>query len=98
MIISSRRFYVLLNRREVRELSAIRHIDRIECPVLLAYGGNESPEFKRQARAFSAALEDSRHPSGVLVMPDKNHFEMPRELKQGGLLARAALIQMGLGC
>src|SRR3712207_7885274 len=39
---------------------SIRHVNAIGCPVAVAYGENESPEFVRQARSFAAALAAAR--------------------------------------
>jgi ABC-type nitrate/sulfonate/bicarbonate transport system ATPase subunit len=57
----------------------------------------QSPEFKRQAIEFAAALKNTPYPSELIVGPGLNHFEILETLAQkDGLLARAALRQMGL--
>jgi arylformamidase len=53
----------------------MRHLDRLHCPVLVTYGGNESPEFQRHARDFAAAMEKSGHPHTLVRLAGSNHFE-----------------------
>jgi arylformamidase len=82
----------------VDELSAMRHLDRIPCPVIVGYGTCESPEFMRQNKAFAAALTERGHPVSVLVGEGYNHFEIfETYYNPYGLLGRAVLKQMGLG-
>ena len=79
------------------ELSAIRHLDRLNTPLVLTYGTYETPEFKRQTRDFAAAVKAAGKPVELLVGEGYNHFEMLETLANPyGLLGRAALAQMGL--
>jgi arylformamidase len=75
VMLSARSRYVQLGKDEEDELSAIRHLDRVRAPILVAYGDKESPEFQRQGKSFAAALKESRHPSAALMMAGCNHFE-----------------------
>ncbi|MEJ0068491.1 MAG: hypothetical protein WDO24_06930 [Pseudomonadota bacterium] len=68
MLLSARSRYVKLSAAEEDELSAIRHIDRIVCPLLVACGTAESPEFQRQAHAFAAALKQAGRSVRFLVV------------------------------
>ena len=43
-------------------LSTHRHLSRINCPVVLAHGTYETPEFQRQTRDFAAVQ---------VVIPDR---------------------------
>ena len=56
VLLSARSAYVKLTPEEEDEFSAIRHLDRLRCPITVAYGSKESPEFQRQGRTFAAAL------------------------------------------
>lgn len=97
VLLSARSAYVKLSPEEEDALSAIRHLDRIRCPVLVAYGDRESPEFQRQGREFAAALRGRRLAAEELVLPGLNHFEGIRSMiEPGSPLARAVLRQMGL--
>lgn len=96
-LLSARSSYVEVSREEEHELSPQRHLDRIRCPIAVAYGERESPEFKRQATDFAAALREAGLASELVVGPSLNHFEMLETLgTKDGLLARVALRQMRL--
>jgi arylformamidase len=96
--LSKRSKYVNFTDAMEHELSAIRHLDRLAVPLLLAYGTCESPEFKRQTEDFAAAVRAAGKPVEVLIGEAYNHFEMLETLANPyGLLGRAMLRQMGLG-
>ena len=78
-------------------LSSQRHLDKLNCPVIVAYGTLETPEFQRQSRDFAAAVKAAGKPVQLLVGEGYNHFEIPETLANPhGLLGRAVLQQMGL--
>ncbi|HET7764271.1 MAG TPA: alpha/beta hydrolase [Burkholderiales bacterium] len=85
--LSSRNAYVRLDERLEREYSPIRHASRIVCPVTVACGGKEGPEFFRQSKELAEKL-----PTPLLVGEGLNHFEMVETLADGGsALGRKAL-------
>ncbi|HEY6259029.1 MAG TPA: alpha/beta hydrolase [Xanthobacteraceae bacterium] len=95
--LSARSNYVKFTDEIEEELSALRHLDRIACPLIVGYGTCETPEFQRQARDFAAALTAAGKPHQLLVGEAYNHFEMLETLANPyGLLGRAVLAQMGL--
>jgi arylformamidase len=97
VLLSARSAYVKLSAEEEDELSSIRHLDRVRCPITVAYGSKESPEFQRQGRTFAAALRARGLPSDELVLPGLNHFEGIRSMiEPQSPLARAVLKAMGL--
>jgi arylformamidase len=97
VLLSARSSYVKLSAAEEDAFSAIRHVDRIACPVLVAHGTNESPEFQRQARDFTAALERAGRPARLLAVSGCNHFEINAALSDPtSPMAKAALTHMGL--
>jgi arylformamidase len=75
VLLSARGAYVKLTPEEEDEFSAIRHMDRLRCPVTIAYGSKESPEFQRQGRTFAAALRERGAKATELVLDGLNHFE-----------------------
>jgi arylformamidase len=94
--LSARSKYVRFTDAMVDDLSSIRHLDRLRCPVVVAYGDRESPEFQRQNREFAAALEKAGKPHKLLVGKGYNHFEIAETLASPfGLLGRAALDLIG---
>ena len=95
--LSARSRYVAFDDTTVAELSPILHLDRLQAPLVIAYGTCETPEFQRQNREFVAALEAAGKPARFLVGEHYNHFELPETLGNPyGLLGRAALELMGL--
>ena len=95
--LSARSNYVKFTDEIEQELSSVRHLDRLACPLIVGYGTYETPEFQRQARDFAAALQAAGKPAQLLVGEGYNHFEMLETLANPyGLLGRAALAQMRL--
>src|SRR5262249_50093355 len=95
--LSARSNYVKFTDEIEHALSTQRHLDRLNPPVVLAYGTFETPEFQRQSRDFAAALKAAGKPVQLLVGEGYNHFELPETLANPyGLLGRAALAQMNL--
>ena len=95
--LSFRSSYVKFTDEIEQALSPQRHLDKLNAPLVLAYGTLETPEFQRQSRDFAAAVKDAGKPVELLVGEGYNHFEMPETLANPyGLLGRAVLAQMKL--
>ncbi len=96
VLLSARSSYVKLDKAEEDALSPMRHLDRVACPIAVVYGDGESPEFKRHARDFAAALKAKvRPPSTLIEGRSQNHFEIALTLgKADGLLGKIALEQI----
>ena len=58
--LSKRSKYVNFTDEMEEALSAQRHIDRLNLPLILAYGTYETPEFQRQTRDFASGGEGGR--------------------------------------
>ncbi|MFT4118785.1 alpha/beta hydrolase [Bradyrhizobium sp.] len=84
VLLSMRRAWVKLTAEEADRLSPLYHVDRIRAPVAVVYGGNESPEFRRQALAFHHALLAAGKRSDLTEMPGQNHFEVLDALHHPG--------------
>jgi arylformamidase len=94
---SARNRYVAFTDEMVHALSPQRHLDKLNAPLVLAYGTLETPEFQRQSRDFAAAVTAARKSAQLLVGEGYNHFEIYETLASPyGLLGRAVLEQMGL--
>jgi arylformamidase len=90
--LSARSNYVKFTDEMVQALSAIRHLDKITAPMVVAYGTLETPEFQRQNREFAEALRAAGKPVLLIVAQGYNHFEIPETLANPyGLVGRAAL-------
>ena len=95
--LSKRSKYVRFTDEMEETLSAVRHIDKLHTPIILAHGTYETPEFQRQTRDFHAAVKAAGKPAELLVGEGYNHFEMLETLANPyGLLGRAVLAQMRL--
>jgi arylformamidase len=85
--LSSRNDYVRLDERLEHEYSPIRHIERIGCPVTVAWAEKESAEFYRQSQQFAEKLG-----APTLIGKGLNHFEIIETLAEADSpLGRAAL-------
>ena len=90
--LSKRSSYVRFDDATVDELSALRHVANISMPIVLVYGTEETPEFKRQSRVFFDALSIAGKPARLIVAKGYNHFDIVESLGNPyGLLGRAAL-------
>ena len=95
--LSKRSKYVSFTDEIEQELSAIRHLDRLNCPVVVAHGTQETPEFQRQARDFAAAVKAAGKPITFIVGEGYNHFEIQETLASPyGLLGHEVLKLMKL--
>jgi arylformamidase len=95
--LSKRSRYVKFTDEMESALSAIRHLDQLNTPLVLTYGTCETPEFQRQSREFAEAVKAAGKPVELLVGEGYNHFEMLETLANPyGLLGRAAMAQMNL--
>ncbi|MDB5924356.1 MAG: alpha/beta hydrolase [Betaproteobacteria bacterium] len=95
--LSARNSYVKFTDEMEQALSPQRHLDKLNAPVIVAYGTLETPEFQRQSRDFAAAVKAAGKPIQLLVGDGYNHFEIRETLANPyGLLGRAVLAQMNL--
>ncbi len=95
--LSKRSAYINFTDEMEAALSPQRHLSRINCPVVIAYGTCETPEFQRQARDFAEALRTAGKSVRLLKAAGYNHFELPETLANpSGLLGRAILELMRL--
>jgi arylformamidase len=95
--LSKRSSYIKFTDAMEHAMSATRHIEKIDAPVVVTYGTNESPEFQRQSREFAAGVKAADKPVTLVEAPNYNHFEMCEALGNPyGPNGRAALTLMGL--
>ncbi len=95
--LSARSSYVKFDDAMEQALSAQRRLDKLNAPLIVAYGTLETPEFQRQNRDFAEAVKKAGKPVQLLVGEGYNHFEIMETLANPyGLLGRAALAQMRL--
>lgn len=61
---------------EVRRNSPILHLPDAAPPLLVAYGSDETDEFKRQSEAYLAAWTAKSLPGERLILAGKNHYDV----------------------
>ncbi|HZP70812.1 MAG TPA: alpha/beta hydrolase [Pseudolabrys sp.] len=95
--LSKRSSYVRFTDAMEQAMSSQRQIDKLQAPIIVTYGTNETPEFQRQSRDFAAAVKAAGKPVELIAAPDYNHFEMCETLGNPyGPNGRAALALMKL--
>jgi arylformamidase len=88
---------VQLTWDQVRRNSPILHLPEAAPPLLVAYGEDETDEFKRQSEDFLEAWRGKGLPGERLVLPGKNHYDViDGFLDAGSPLLSGILGQMGL--
>jgi arylformamidase len=87
-----------MDSNEAERNSPIRHRLVNHCPVILAYGENETAEFKRQTDAYGSVLQDAGTPVTLSEIVDRNHFDVILDLADAdSWLSRQVFNQMGIG-
>jgi arylformamidase len=81
-MLSARGAYLQLSAAEIDAFSPIRHLSRLACPMVVAYGSAETDEYRRQATAFHAALRAAGKQSELVLAEGSNHFEISRTLAE----------------
>jgi arylformamidase len=94
-MLSARSQYAQVTKEEEDALSAMRHLDRVTCPIVIAYGDKESPDFQRQGRDFAAALKQAGLAHELHVGPGLNHFEVMHSVSDNGFFGRVAMKMLG---
>jgi len=95
--LSKRSEYVKFTDEIEQALGSQRHLDKLNAPITVAYGTQETPEFQRQSREFAAAVKAAGKPVELIVGEGFNHFEMQETLGNPyGIAGRAALKLMNL--
>lgn len=95
--LSARNTYMNFTDAIEHELSPQRHLAHLNCPLTLAYGGLESPEFQRQSQDFAAAIQAKGKPVRVLRADGYNHFEIAETLASPKEVLGQAMLEI-LGC
>lgn len=91
-MLSARGAYLQLSDAEVDRFSPVRHLDRVACPVLVAYGDGETDEFQRHAKTLHAGLRGTARAGDLLFAEGQNHFEISQTLAvPEGALFQAAM-------
>ena len=79
---------------QVARLSPIRHLPAAAPPLLVAVGGDETDEFRRQARDFHAAWTAAGLSGSYLEPPGKHHLTVLEELENPNSELTRALVRI----
>jgi arylformamidase len=81
-----------MTEEEAATLSPMRHRLGRPIPVIVAWGENETGEFKRQSQSFASKLKDAGFAEKSLQVGGANHFDIVFEIADPGTaLGRATL-------
>ncbi len=84
-----------MSAKEAAENSPMGKTLRSHCPIILAYGDNETSEFKRQTNEFRDFLTESGETVSFSEIKDRNHFDVIMDLMRSDTwLAQQALSQL----
>ena len=90
--LSKRSSYVKFTDVMEQSMSSQRQLDKLQAPIIVTYGTDETPEFQRQNRDFAAAVKAAGKPVELIEASEFNHFEMCESLGDPyGPNGRAAL-------
>lgn len=76
VMLTFRREYLKLDAAGIERNSSIKHLDRIECPLLVGCGEFETDEFRRQCTDFAKAVNDADKEADLLIVEGRNHFDV----------------------
>lgn len=94
--LSARSEYVPFTDAIESDFSAMRHLEMINAPIVIAYGEYDTDDFRRQSQEFADKLAEIGKLETLIVLPGANHFEVPESFSDPfGVIGHAALQQMG---
>ncbi|WBS04744.1 alpha/beta hydrolase [Pseudoduganella sp. SL102] len=75
--------HLQLTPQERTEFSPVHKLRDVPCPVIVAWGSGDSPEFRRQGSVMASTLRTAGRLAGTFVLQDVNHFEILDVLAAG---------------
>lgn len=87
-----------LDWKTVLDCSPILHVPDRSPYLLVAVGGAESSEFRRQSRDFHAARRARGLPGHLLELPGLDHFRVLEELERPDSELFEALVRLAVDC
>ena len=92
--LSSRRRFVAFDAEVEHAFSPHRHVDKLNAPIVVAWGSRESPEFIAQAQFFARSAASAGKPVSTFLADGCNHFEVMNLFARNGDLSRLSLAQI----
>ena len=85
-----------LDAEQARRNSPLLNLPERGAKLIIAYGGDELPELKRQSREFGAARRARGLPGKMIEVADCHHYAVLEQLAQpDGVLAKALALSAG---
>ena len=85
-----------LDAQSAYRLSPIYHLPAEKMPAIVAWGGAETDEFRRQSQDIAVALQSRGWPTTVIEIPGAGHSGSRAELvNRDSALCRAVMAQLG---
>ncbi|QCP15006.1 alpha/beta hydrolase [Pseudoduganella umbonata] len=94
VVLAAGNSHLKLTPRERTELSPVHKLRDVTCPVIVAWGSGDSPEFRRQGSQLAGALRAAGRLAGTFVLPGVNHFEILDVLGSGDSHLGAATLAL----
>ena len=89
--------WIKLDPESARRNSPIHNLPEAGCPLIVAHGGNETAEFKRQTDLFAEAWRGAGFRCDAVDMDETNHFDIVFDFQNpDGKLMRAVRDMMGI--
>jgi arylformamidase len=86
-----------LDKEAAYRNSPVHHLPKSGCPLIVAWGENETDEFKRQSDLYRVAWQARGWPCEVMEFPGKHHFaSMPDLMYPDEPCTKAVFAQIGL--
>jgi arylformamidase len=86
-----------LDKEAADRNSPIHHMPKIPCPIIIAWGENETDEFKRQSDLYRIAWQSRGWPCEIMEFAGKHHFaSMPDLMYPDEECTKALLAQIGI--
>jgi arylformamidase len=89
--------WVKLDKEAADRNSPVHHMPKIPCPIIIAWGENETDEFKRQSDLYRIAWQSRGWPCQTMEFAGKHHFaSMPDLMYPDEECTKALLAQIGI--
>jgi arylformamidase len=92
--LSARNEYLKLKADDVASLSPLTLMPDARIPHVIAWADGDLDEFQRQSETYGRALDKAGHPTRMICVSGRNHFEMANSLAEPDGDAVSAFLDM----
>ena len=86
--------WIKLDEAAVERLSPTANLPRVGCPIIVAYADGEPDGFRRQSAEYDRLWREAGFVSELLVIPDRNHFDVLLDLASADAALSKALVRL----